>query len=147
MVRSPGCTPLIPNGKELVATLMFEIDDRVRRTDFLSSLGGVEETITLSFAGETVLARPEEDVDRTTADGKASAIQFLHFPFNDEQIANFRQAGTKVTLAVGHEKYPESVREALSRDFAQRAQRYAGQPGAKATRRPLRGRRPRTLSV
>ena len=116
--------PLIPNGKELVATLMFEIDDRLRRTAFLASLGGVEETVTLSFEGETVVATPEADVDRTTADGKASAIQFLHFPFNDEQIAKFRRAGTKVTLSVGHEKYPhmtvmsETVREALSRDFA-----------------------------
>ena len=116
--------PLIPNGRELVATLMFEIDDRARRAAFLAGLGGVEETVTLSFEDETITARPEEDVDRTTAEGKASSIQFLHFPFIDAQIAKFRKPGTKVTLGIGHDRYahmtvmPEAMREALSRDFA-----------------------------
>src|SRR3546814_3945460 len=50
--------PLIPNGRELVATVMFEIDDPVRRKNFLGRLGGIEETAFLSFAGETV--RSEE---------------------------------------------------------------------------------------
>ena len=34
--------PLIPKGRELVATLMFEIDDENRRARFLAGLGGVE---------------------------------------------------------------------------------------------------------
>lgn len=72
--------PLIPKGRELIATVMFEIDDRSRRSAFLSKLGGIEETAFLKFEGETVIGRPEEDVDRTTADGKASAVQFIHFP-------------------------------------------------------------------
>ena len=33
--------PLIPNGKELVSTLMFEIDNPVIRTTFLGKLCGV----------------------------------------------------------------------------------------------------------
>ena len=116
--------PLIPNGRELVATLMFEIDNPERRGAFLAGLGGVEETVTLSFEGETVVAVPEDDVDRTTADGKASSIQFLHFPFTVAQAALFKAAGTKATLAIGHAKYPhmtvlaEATREALAEDFA-----------------------------
>ena len=50
--------PLIPNGTELVATVMFEIDDPVRRANFLAGLGGVEETITIEFAGESIPGMP-----------------------------------------------------------------------------------------
>ena len=116
--------PLIPNGRELVATLMFEIEDPARRARVLASLGGVEETVTLSFADETIAAVPEADVDRTSAEGKASSVQFLHFPFTARQVEKFKQPGAKVTLAIGHEKYghatalPETVRQALARDFA-----------------------------
>lgn len=115
--------PLIPNGSELVATLMFEIDDERRRHAFLAGLGGVEETITLEFADEVVTGVPEADVDRTTADGKASSVQFIHFPFNAEQKARFAETGTQVTLAIGHPKYghmarlSEETRAALAADF------------------------------
>ncbi len=85
--------PLIPNGRELVATLMFEIDEPDRRARVLNGLGGVEETVTLGFSGETIKAQPEQDVDRTTADGKASSVQFLHFPFTDGQVEKFRRPG------------------------------------------------------
>jgi hypothetical protein len=116
--------PLIPKGEELVATVMFEIDDPVRRKSFLSRLGGVEDTAFLRFAGETVAGQPEADVDRTNADGKASSVQFIHFPFTPAQIAKFRQAGTEVVLGFNHPNYghmsmlPEPVRAALAGDFA-----------------------------
>ena len=116
--------PLIPKGRELVATLMFEIDDEVRRHKFLSGLGGVEETITLEFAGEVVKGVPEEDVDRTTADGKASSVQFIHFPFTDAQAAAFKETDSRVMLGISHSKYghmailPEQTRAALASDLA-----------------------------
>ena len=116
--------PLIPQGDELVATVLFEIDEPKRRQSFLGRLGGVEKTAFLSFAGETVDGRPETDVDRTTADGKASAVQFLHFRFTPAQIAKFRTAGTQIVLGFRHPAYahmavmPEAVREALAGDFA-----------------------------
>ena len=116
--------PLIPRGDELVATVLFEIDEPHRRKSFLSRLGGVEDTAFLSFAGETVDGRPETDVDRTTAEGKASAVQFLHFRFTSEQIAKFRTPGTQVVLGFRHPAYahmavmPEAVRDALAKDFA-----------------------------
>jgi hypothetical protein len=114
---------MIPNGRELVATLMFEIDEPDRRVEFLAGLGGVEETVTLTLNGETITATPEHDVDRTTADGKASSIQFLHFAFTDAQVEKFRTPDAQVTIAIGHQKYghlavlPEAVRQALAQDF------------------------------
>jgi len=116
--------PLIPRGDELVATVLFEIDEPQRRKSFLGRLGGVEETAFLSFAGETVDGKPEADMDRTTAEGKASAVQFLHFRFTPEQIAKFRTAGTQIVLGFRHQAYahmavmPEAVRAALAEDFA-----------------------------
>lgn len=115
--------PLIPNGKELVATLMFEIDDPDRRAQFLSGLGGVEETLTIETGGHVVKGAAEEDVDRTTADGKASSVQFIHFPFTDKAAAAFKTPGARVTVGAGHDRYghitvlPEAVRAALAEDL------------------------------
>jgi hypothetical protein len=115
--------PLVPKGAELVATLMFEIPDAERRARELARLGGVEHTAYLSFAGETVTGVSEDDMERTNAAGKASSVQFLHFPFSDAQSAKFRQPGTQITLGIGHAAYahmaviPEAVREALSTDL------------------------------
>ncbi len=116
--------PLIPNGAELVATLMFEIVQRERRQQMLATLGGVEDTVTMSLAGETIAAVPEGDVERSTAEGRTSSVHFLHFPFAPEQAARFRAPGAKVTVGIGHPRYghsaamPEAVRHALSDDFA-----------------------------
>lgn len=115
--------PLIPNGKELVATLMFEIDNPVLRKEFLSKIGGVEETCFLKFAGHEVVGTAEEDVDRTTADGKASSVQFIHFKLSDAQVAAFKAAGTEVTLGIKHPGYPnmtilqDATKAALAKDF------------------------------
>jgi hypothetical protein len=115
--------PLIPKGSELVATVMFEIDDPYRRKAFLSRLGGVEETAFIRVGDETVKGVPEADVDRTTADGKASSVQFIHFPFTSAQIAKFRRAGAEIIVGFSHPGYghmvimPEAVRMALAEDF------------------------------
>lgn len=116
--------PLIPNGRELVCTIMFEIDEPVRRANFLARLGGVEETVFLEFAGEKVAGVPEADVDRTSEEGKASSVQFVHFPFTDAQAEKFRAAGTQVVIGFSHPQYShmtimqENVRESLGRDFS-----------------------------
>ena len=116
--------PLIPKGRELVATVMFEIDDPVRRANFLGRLGGVEETMFLRFGDHEVVGVPEEDVDRTSADGKASAVQFIHFPFGDDQAAAFKQAGTQIIIGFTHSEYahmavmPDETRAALAGDLA-----------------------------
>ncbi len=114
--------PMIPNGRELTATVMFEIDDPIRRKNFLSRLGGVEETMFIRFGGREVIGVPEEDVDRTNADGKASSVQFIHFPFTDDDVAAFRTAD-QVLVGFAHDQYGHMAvlttgsRDALAADF------------------------------
>lgn len=115
--------PLIPNGRELVATVLFEIDDPQRRKTFLARLGGVENTAFIRIDGETIGCLPEADVDRTTPEGKASAVHFIHFPFAPGQIEKFRRPDTQVIVGFSHPAYghmvimPEAVRMALAEDF------------------------------
>lgn len=117
--------PLIPNGRELVATVMIEVDDPNRRAKLLGSLGGFEETIFIAFDGQkSVMAVAEDDIDRTTADGKASSVQFVHFPLDADAIAKFRNPQVQVTLGIDHPAYGhvailnQDVREALASDLA-----------------------------
>jgi hypothetical protein len=115
--------PLIPNGTELVATLMFEIDNPDIRTAFLSGLGGVEEKITMRLGEKIINAVPEEDVDRTSATGKASSVQFVHFNMSKLEIAEFKRSGSQVVLGINHPKYSHSTtlqedsRVTLAKDF------------------------------
>jgi hypothetical protein len=115
--------PLIPQGRELIATLMFEIDDPDRRKIVLSDLGGVEETCVLSIGGEEIIASAEDDLDRTTADGKASSVQFVHFHLDDRQAQAFKQPETQIMLGIKHPKYghmailSDSVRTSLGNDL------------------------------
>jgi hypothetical protein len=116
--------PMIPNGSDLSTTLMFEISDENKRRVILGQLGGVEETISISVGGEKVMAVSEQDLERTTADGKTSSVHFLHFIFTPAQIAAFRDGGTDVMLRIDHANYGHAalitgaVREELAADFA-----------------------------
>lgn len=116
--------PLIPNGTDLVATMMIEIEDATRRARVLGQLGGIENTITIAVGGETIRAVPEEDQERTTADGKTSSVHFLKFPFTPAAIAAFCSPGARAVLGIAHTNYdhmaalPEPVRAALAADFA-----------------------------
>ena len=115
--------PLIPNGKELTATLMFEIDNPILRATFLGKVGGIEETVFMKINGEKIKAVAEEDVDRTSEEGKASSVQFIHFNFNDEQIKKFQSKGSDVELGIDHKEYSHSTKlseeniSSLSADF------------------------------
>ena len=102
--------PLIPNGKELTATLMFEIDNPISRAAFLSKVGGIEEMVFMKINGETVKAVPEEDVDRTSAEGKASSVQFIHFNFNDDQIQKFKSNKLEIELGIDHKEYSHTTK-------------------------------------
>ena len=97
--------PLVPNGKELTATLMFEIDNPVSRGAFLGKVGGIEEKIFMKIDNEVVKAVPEDDVDRTSAEGKASSVQFIHFKFNDDQINKIKSSNTSIELGIDHKEY------------------------------------------
>ncbi len=115
--------PLVPNGAELVATFMLEYEDPDRRAQALLGLGGIEETISLQIAEQRIAASWEQEVERTTPDGKTSSIHFLHFSMSPEARRLFKTRGAKAVLAVEHPNYahmaviPEHVRAALAGDL------------------------------
>ena len=115
--------PLVPNGKELTATLMFEIDNPISRAAFLGKVGGIEEKVFMKIDGDIVKAVPEEDVDRTSADGKASSVQFIHFQLNEEQINKFKSKSIDVEIGIDHKEYSHTTKlteatvSSLSADF------------------------------
>ena len=115
--------PLIPDGKELIATLMFEIDNPVSRAAFLGKVGGIEKKIFMKIDGDLVKAVPEEDVDRTSSEGKASSVQFIHFKFNNEQIEKFKSNSSQIEIGIDHVEYSHSTKlsdttlKSLSADF------------------------------
>jgi Protein of unknown function (DUF3501) len=115
--------PLIPKGNELVATVMFEIDDPVRRARVLGRLGGIENTMFIKLGDDKVKGVAEEDQDRTNAEGKASSVQFVHFLFTPAQIAKFKAAGATVIVGMDHENYAhmavmsDATRAELAGDF------------------------------
>ena len=115
--------PLVPNGKELTATLMFEIDNPVSRAAFLGKVGGIEKKVFMKVEGEKIKALPEEDVDRTSAEGKASSVQFIHFKFTEEQISKFKNT-SEVEIGIDHSEYSHTTKlasvtiKSLSADFS-----------------------------
>jgi hypothetical protein len=115
--------PLIPQGNELVATVMIEIGDPVRRAAALTRLGGIENRIFLELDGERLSGKPDENRENTSPDGKASSVQFVWFPFTSVRIARFKTPGTRVLAGFDHPNYahlaviPEPVRAALAEDF------------------------------
>jgi hypothetical protein len=116
--------PLIPKGQELVATVLFEIDDPVRRAATLAKLGGVEDRFFLQLGDQRVRGAPEGDVERTREDGKTSSVHFLRFPLRQEHIAHFRDPATQILVGCDHEHYSHlagvspAARAELAKDFA-----------------------------
>ena len=115
--------PLIPKGKEFVATLMFEIDNPISRADFLSKIGGIEKKIFIQIQNEKVNATAEQDIERTSEEGKASSVHFLHFIFTENQIKKIKDTNNKVELCIDHEFYshkttitPQTI-NALTKDL------------------------------
>jgi hypothetical protein len=115
--------PLVPDGSELVATVMFEIDDPVRRARTLLKLGGIENQMFLQIGGEKIRGRPEGDVERTKSDGKTSSVHFVHFPLTGAQKSAMRRAGAQIVLGFDQPEYghmtvlPEATRAALASDL------------------------------
>ncbi|ALG70063.1 hypothetical protein VY88_09660 [Azospirillum thiophilum] len=116
--------PLVPKGRELVATVMFEIDDPERRQRVLGSLGGVEDRMRIQLDGQSIAGRPESDLERTNEAGKTSSVHFIHFDFTAAQVEAFRRPGAQVLIGIDHPDYghlavmPEAMRAALAADFA-----------------------------
>jgi len=114
--------PLIPQGTELIATMMLEIEDAARRNKALMILGGIEETVFMEIGGETIRATPTEYDDRTTPDGKTSSVHWLRFKLSPEQVKRFTT--DKVVIGISHRNYghmavlTDEAKAALAKDFA-----------------------------
>ena len=113
--------PLIPQGRELIATLMLEIEDAAIRDRTLLTVGGIEETIFFDIGTGRIKATPIENDDRTTPDGKTSSVHWLRFAFTPAEIERFKSK--TVVLGVVHKNYghmavlPDAVRAELQMDF------------------------------
>ena len=103
--------------------MLIEIEDEIKRARILATLGHIENTITLIFAGETLAAAPADTAERTTPDGKTSAVHFLRFSMTDAQAAKFKTAGTQILFGIAHKNYghiavmPEATRAELAKDL------------------------------
>ena len=111
--------PLIPRDFELSATVMFEIDDSVRRAAALMQLGGIEHHAFIATAEARVRGvphRPRKHQPRRNA----SSVQFLNFRLAPEEIAGFKTSGTAIVVGFDHPNYAhmagmtEPVRAALA---------------------------------
>ncbi len=115
--------PMIPQGSELTATVLFEIEDEVRRDLILRRLGGVEDHFFLQVGSERAAAVQEGDIERTREDGKTSSVHFLHFPLTAPQKAVFRDPSVQIMVGCDHELYAHlavlspATRAELARDF------------------------------
>jgi Protein of unknown function (DUF3501) len=116
--------PLIPQGNELIATLMLEIEDAGRREAELKKLAGIEESISLDVAGARIKATPTDYDDRTTPDGKTSSVHWVRFVFTPAEVAAFKSSDGRVVLEIAHPNYGHmaviapAVRAELAKDFA-----------------------------
>jgi len=116
--------PLIPQGDELIATMMLEIEDGNRRNATLLTLGGIEESVFLEIGADTIKATPTEYDDRTTPDGKTSSVHWLRFKLTKDQIARFKSGSERVVLGLSHKNYGHmavlsaETRAALAKDFS-----------------------------
>jgi hypothetical protein len=116
--------PLIPQGRELIATMMLEIEDANRRDRELRRLGHVEDSVFIEIGADRITATPTDYEDRTTPDGKTSSVHWLRFTFTPAQIAAFKSGNARVVIGIGHANYghmavmPDVTREALAGDLA-----------------------------
>ena len=78
----------------------------------------------MKINGEKIKAIPEEDVDRTSTEGKASSVQFIHFNFTEHHITKFKSEGTEVEIGIDHKEYSHTTKlsvenkKSLSADFS-----------------------------
>ena len=78
----------------------------------------------MKIDSEIVKAIPEEDVDRTSAEGKASSVQFVHFKFNEKQINKFKTNAINIEIGIDHKDYSHTTKlnndniKSLASDFS-----------------------------
>ena len=100
--------PLVPDGRNLKATLMLEYTDVEERRSALAGLVGVEDRTWVQVEGfERVYAIADEDMDRETEE-KTSSVHFLRFELSDDMVGALRE-GNAMAVGIDHENYAETV--------------------------------------
>ena len=86
-------------------------------------MGGVEKNIFIKIENDLIFGAPEMDVDRTSENGKASSVQFIHFLFSNDQIEKFKNNKNDIFLGIDHKEYSHTTKlkeetiKSLSKDF------------------------------
>jgi hypothetical protein len=116
--------PLVPDGRNLKATMMLEYPDPAERKRALARLRGIEDRVWIQAAGcEKVFAVADEDLERETEE-KTSSVHFLRFELTDA-MAERLKSGAGLAVGVDHPEYraevpavPPNVRDSLAGDLA-----------------------------
>lgn len=116
--------PLVPDGRNLKATMLIEYEDPAVRAAALRRLRGIERRVWVQVEGSPkVYAIADEDLEREN-DEKTSAVHFLRFELSDEMAAALKY-GVTLSIGVDHPEYsaaaspvPTDTRDALAADLA-----------------------------
>jgi len=114
--------PLVPDGRNLKATMMLEYPDPEERSRRLGELIGIEDKVWIQVeAHERVWAVADEDLERENEE-KTSSVHFLRFELTEPMVQALKK-GAGLTIAVDHPRYtaaveaPPAAREALAKDL------------------------------
>jgi len=101
---------LIPKPNELIFTLFFEYELIAIRKKELARLGHAEDAVYLSLGDlhKIRAVTTDSDIERTSPQGKTSAVHFLKFQFTSQQVEAFHKC-PKVTMSIEHENYNHST--------------------------------------
>jgi hypothetical protein len=116
--------PLIPDGRNLKATMLIEYEDVAARRTALARLKGIEQRVWLQVEGSPrVWPIADEDLEREN-DEKTSAVHFLRWELTEEMAAALKY-GVSLSIGVEHPNYtqtlsplPAQTRNALAADLA-----------------------------
>jgi len=116
--------PLVPDGRNLKATMLLEYPDPEERKQALARLKGIEDRVWIRVADfEKVFAVADEDLERENEE-KTSSVHFLRFELTDA-MAKALKSGAGLAVGVDHPEYraevpavPSAVRDSLAGDLA-----------------------------
>ena len=115
--------PLIPDGRNLKATMLIEYEDAGERKAALATMKGIEDKVWIRVEGcPRVHAIADEDLEREN-DEKTSSVHFLRFELTSE-MADALKYGVGLAIGVDHPAYnetldpvPAEIRAALVKDL------------------------------
>ncbi|HQZ46152.1 MAG TPA: DUF3501 family protein, partial [Usitatibacteraceae bacterium] len=116
--------PLIPDGRNLKATMLIEYEDEDERRAALAKMKGIEDRVWVQVEGSPrAYAIADEDLERENAE-KTSSVHFLRFELTKE-MAEALKYGVALSIGLDHPAYAasadpvdEETRSALAADLA-----------------------------